>query len=400
MSEINKNGINKIENLYDKYIMGTSKLWKNSDGKDIQDIKDDKGNIIGRKFISKNKVLYYEIFEDERFNILGLSSQITFLFIPKEENNDLYCNNNCIGFRYYENSKNLKCRYFTLIKKYNNRYYILEKNDKIKDKDGYLFYNKDLDCYSIIRKIVYEKYKNGNSKRTPNGELFPEIIGYTYAIISLMKFKNFIVVEPFIPNRIEKESLIEKIPENLEKNIVYIEPIFYNNHVSVLLVTAKEEKNYLLRENYLIDISRYHSKKNIFNPILFSKEMINRIKSYPDESIQKNNSCGLWFYGIIDLLYSNNEYLIFQNILDSLIDHNDKFYFDVINLLSTKLYNLANIIDNKDIYEDVDNADLKRVYTNYCGKSYSFSCECLTNYFFHYLINLDILIKMILKYMD
>jgi hypothetical protein len=47
-------------------------------------------------------------------------------------------------------------------------------------------------------------------KRTPIGELFPELMGYTYALISLGQFKNYRVLEPFIPNRLKKKHLKKK----------------------------------------------------------------------------------------------------------------------------------------------------------------------------------------------
>ena len=61
---------------------------------------------------------------------------------------------NCIGFRYYENNNKDKCNYFTLIKKNTKGYFILEKSTEINDSDNEMFYNKDLDCYSIMKNIV------------------------------------------------------------------------------------------------------------------------------------------------------------------------------------------------------------------------------------------------------
>ena len=98
---------------------------------------------------------------------------------------------------------------------------------------------------------IYEKYEgNDISKKSPNGELFPEIIGYTYSMINLVKFKNFTILEPFIPNRLEKETLKEdEKTKKLEDGLGFIEPIFYDNHVSVLLI-VKDEKYY--RKNYYL----------------------------------------------------------------------------------------------------------------------------------------------------
>jgi len=76
------------------------------------------------------------------------------------ELNISYDKDNCIGFRYYENNKLEKRSYFTLIKKYDKKFYILEKekNDNI------------LDYYSIMRNIAFEKHKN--KKIIKKGEYF------------------------------------------------------------------------------------------------------------------------------------------------------------------------------------------------------------------------------------
>ena len=76
------------------------------------------------------------------------------------ELNISYDKDNCIGFRYYENNKLEKRSYFTLIKKYGKKFYILEKekNDNI------------LDYYSIMRNIAFEKHKN--KKIIQKGEYF------------------------------------------------------------------------------------------------------------------------------------------------------------------------------------------------------------------------------------
>ena len=66
-------------------------------------------------------------------------------------------------------------QFFTLIKRYDSKYYILEKNKIIKDINGKIFYNSDLDCFSIISYIINQKYRNKNV--IMNGETFPEIIG-------------------------------------------------------------------------------------------------------------------------------------------------------------------------------------------------------------------------------
>jgi len=192
---------------------------------------------------------------------------------------------NWFGFRYYEKNVRDKCNYFTLIKKEKKGFYILEKRENIKDIDNESFFDKDLDCFSIMEKIVYDKYKGDNIyNKSPHGELFSEIIGYIYSMIYLGQFKNFIILDPFIPNRSKKESLNEEIPSDLQDNIGYIEPILYYNHVSLLLILKDKILN---RKNYLLDMSRYHSKKNIYEHTLFPIGMISNLIAYPNKPIQK-----------------------------------------------------------------------------------------------------------------
>lgn len=146
-------------NLYDKYIEGTEKLWGNYNSNLINDYIFNQ-KIIGRKFMKEEKVSYFEIFNDPRTSILGMSSKISLLYIPSGLKNEKFDEINCIGFRYYEENQFKICHYFTLIKKNNNkRYYILEKEHKmtnIKDKS---FYDENLNCFSIMRKIIFEKYE-------------------------------------------------------------------------------------------------------------------------------------------------------------------------------------------------------------------------------------------------
>ena len=143
-------------NIYDKYISGTQRLWKNEKSDSIQAFIIDKKEL-GRKFMIKDSVSYYEIFEDKRLNILGQTKKISLLFFPNEDKTYSFEMKNCLGFRYYEKNNRDKCNYFTLIKKGQKGYYILEKTENIKDKDNESFFDKDLDCFSIMKNIVYDK---------------------------------------------------------------------------------------------------------------------------------------------------------------------------------------------------------------------------------------------------
>ena len=284
MSVHGQNETSEDFNFYGKYIAGTEKLWKKDDFNYIEKIIN-YGKVIGRKYLVNKYISYLEIWEDKRLNVMGLSKKISLLVIPDEKSEDILNFKNCFGFRYYEKNNIDKCEYFTLIKKGRKGYFILEKEGGIKDNDNELFYNEKLDCYSIMKNIVYEKYKDDRiNNKSPNGELFSEIIGYTYSMIGLGQFKNYKILEPFIPYRMEPKSLIEEIPKNMDENIGYIEPILYDNHVSVLII-EKDKNN--KRKNYLFDMSRHHLEKNIYDPTLFPNDMINDINVYPTISIQK-----------------------------------------------------------------------------------------------------------------
>jgi hypothetical protein len=72
-----------------------------------------------------------------------------------------------------------------------------------------------LNCYSIIRNIIFEKDKN---EIIPKGEYFLEIFGFIYSLIYLGKFKGFQVIKPLVLEPLKEETRIEKLPEVLEKN--------------------------------------------------------------------------------------------------------------------------------------------------------------------------------------
>ena len=378
MNSTYKTKFNEEYNKYVKYISGTEKLWKNDESVFIQAYTLDKKEL-GRKFLKKNEVSYYEKFEDKRLNILGLTKKISLLFFPTEDKTHQFEMKNCFGFRYYEKNNKNKCNYFTLIKKEKKGYFILEKEENIKDADNDSFFSRDLDCFSIMKNIVYDKYKEKNNfeDKSPLGELFPEVIGYIYSMVYLGQFKNFIILEPFNPNRLVKESLTEEIPSNLKENIGYIEPILYDSHISVLLI-VKDKK--LDRMNYLFDMSMHHYTKNIYDHTLFPIDMISNLITYPVKPIQKNNSCGLWFYGILDFIHSSNKYIAPQDILNNIENEICNFYIDVVNFLSEKTYGLKDMIIFKEFNDN--EFDVERIYDYNNGENISFLNICIKNYFF------------------
>lgn len=288
ITEHEKKIIKQVEhkNLYNGCFIETAKLWKNYDIQInlIESIKS------GRKFIKKGKIAYFEVFQEPRTELMGFSKKISLLYAPLEEDNDNWDKNKCIGFRYYEKSKLEKCNYFTLVKKYGNKFFILEKDKNILDFKGDNFYDENLNCYSVMKNIIFEKYKNDIV--TPKGEVFPEIIGFSYSLISIGKFKGFIAVEPLILEPLNEESRIEKLPENLQEKIGYIEPIIFDNHISVVLIKKSTIYN-RNRVNIILDMSRYHIEENISDNIVFPEQLYLNYYLYPKYSIQKGNSCGL-----------------------------------------------------------------------------------------------------------
>ena len=98
-----------------------------------------------------------------------------------------------------------------------------------------------------MRNIIFENYKN--EIVTPRGEVFLEIFGFIYSLISLGKFKGFKVVEPLILDPLNQESRIGKLHEELVENIGYIEPIIFDNHISVTLI---KKLHLLIKEEQIL----------------------------------------------------------------------------------------------------------------------------------------------------
>lgn len=228
-------------------------------------------------------------------------------------------------------------------------------------------------------KIIFEKYKKRQILFS-FGELFPEIIGFIYSIISLGQFKGFLALEPLILEPLNKESCIEYFPEILQdEDIGYIEPVLYDNHISVLMI--KKSSYFKTRINILIDFSRYHIIENIKDNIIFPLEIYINNFPYPAISIQKGNTCGLWLYGIIDCIYSNINYKDFKDIWESVKNETPKLFVDVINNLSYNLYGIKNIIEKSNIFS-IKYFDENKIYDSIFGSEYSFNKESFqSNYF-------------------
>ncbi len=369
-----KNEIKQIldKYLYNDYFQETAKLWKEYDSK----IKLIENINSGRKYYKKDKPAYFEIFEEPRTKVIGISEKISFLYAPLEKDNANYDKNKCIGFRYYEISNSKRCNYFTLVNKYNNRFFILEKDKNILDFKGASFYDEKLNCYSVMRNIVIEKYKKEIG--TPKVDSLPEIIGFCYSLISLGKFRGFTAIEPLILVPLNDESRIERLPQTLEEKIGYIEPIMFDNHISVALIKKSNIKN---RVNIILDMSRYHIEENLSDNTVFPEELFLNNYTYPKFSIQKGNSCGLWFFGIVECIYSNKKYKNIDDICLAINHKKSTFFIDVINCLSNIVNGISNIIDNSSLETNL-NIKENRIYELGQISTYSFRKEAVMSYFF------------------
>ena len=119
----------------------------------------DKNNkVIGRKFLDKDKKdKYLELFENKKLKVIGISPNITFIHSFSHDNNE--CDKQkFIGFRYYQNGPFKNGKFFTLIRRNYSHYFILEKNLSVKDIEDSNFYDKELNCYDIIKNIIIKKY--------------------------------------------------------------------------------------------------------------------------------------------------------------------------------------------------------------------------------------------------
>ena len=76
-------------------------------------------------------------------------------------------------------------------------------------------------------------------------------------------------------------------------------------------------------------MSRYHVEENILYNNVFPEELYSSYYPYPSFSIQKDNSSGLWFYGIIELIYLNNNYKNINDVCLAINRNSSNFFIDV-----------------------------------------------------------------------
>ena len=329
-----------------EFFSGTEK-YKEKNTEYIPPFMNEEKIIIGRLFLDKNKkIKYVEVFKNKKMNIFGISGNITFLHEYLEDKKEHYNPDKFIGFRYYEHNKNdnkedyAYGNYFTLVRKNYSKYFILEKDNSLQDINGNKFYDEKIDCYQIMKKIIIEK--NKNKSIGGNGDIFPEIIGYCFALVYSSQIENIIFLEPLIASLENKFCLEESMKnEGFKKDVIYIEPFIYDGHISTIIFTITKD-----RYNILFDMSHHHFK-NEFSLFSFLPKSLRTAINYifPKKDIQAYSSCCLWFIGIIECLIKNKKYSTFRNIYRSLKQNAIEFYIEIINLLSKEIEGKNDLIN-------------------------------------------------------
>ena len=138
--------------------------------------------------------------------------------------------------------------YFTLVLKDERKFEVLEKNSNILDVNNNSFINDKINCLNIMLKIIKNKFNNHIDYEFPHTKI--EILGFIYSAI-FEDFGDFKLIDPII----DENSLLEPIDNIIiNKDITYIEPILFNEHISIFFFSF----NKYIRLNLLIDPSLYH----------------------------------------------------------------------------------------------------------------------------------------------
>ena len=266
----------------------------------------------------------------------NLNKQITFLFPPNERNDEAI-----IGIRYYKNNwRESKDGYFTLVKKNENRYEILENlKNNVKDIEGNSFFINKLNCEKIIENVIFNKYL-GNYDFILGLSLI-ELLGFIYSAKE-NSIKKCIITGPFMPNPLEKQSYKESFDSEPHKNVLYLRPLLYLNHVSILLFILKENNE---RKNVLLDISLFHIKYFEKDNFFFPKEMKQNLLIVPKCPIQLGEACGLWFISQVNYIMENG-----MNAFNELCEINIEYLLKIINNISD-LLNISKFLKIKNINE-------------------------------------------------
>ena len=328
------------EKLYEKYFENTLTLKNNIKNNDfIIYLKDKNENIIGRKFLKKDKKPGYEeyfIWKDLEF-FSELSKSITYIFPPGEGKNL----EKIIGFRFFEEDPttlNGNLKYFTLVLKDEKKFDILEINSKVKNNNGISFIEEKLNCFDIIEKIIKQKFTDKITYNYPCTVI--ELLGFYYSLMYEKEHKNDNIkfIEPYYPIINNKTTMREAIREDdIISDKLFIEPILFNKHISVLYFKFENKK----RKNILFDPSLFHFNSITSDKGIFPKTMRINFHAFPKYSCQSGPSCSIWFMSqiIVALKYGNN-----------LFNNNDEYNY--INLIRMMEYinKFINIDENPLIY--------------------------------------------------
>ena len=333
---------NTKEKIYEKYFEETLKLKEIVNSPNL--IKDlyENGIKVGRQFFNKKGDLKYEerFISDKLNAFIQISRNITFIFPPGV--NKL---SGIIAYRFYNHDpKNItkNISYFTLVLKYGRKYEILEKSSLIKDVNNNTFIEFDLNCLDIMINIIKGKLAKDIAFQYPHTKI--EILGFIYSAMN-EDFGAFKLIEPFNPSPFDESTTIEELDKN-NKNITYIEPILFNEHISILLVSFRNDYRY----NLLIDPSLYHYDIIQKDTVLFQYPM-RSFFVHPSIKIQSGPCCSIWFIGQI-LSFLNNKkkkhesnaeenVLEVINKINQLMNKEKVFYYKDEDFSETK--NLINI---------------------------------------------------------
>ena len=173
-------------------------------------------------------------------------------------------------------------------------------------------------------KIIENKYTDEIIYDFPSTSV--ELLGFYYSIM-WEKQNEIKFIEPFFPVINNKSTMKEAIKEE-NNNIIYVEPIFFNKHVSILYFTFINK----IRYNYLVDFSLYHSSSILGDNAVFSNNMRSKLIIFPKHNLQNGPTCSIWFISQI-LLALNHGSDIFSKTFDYkyiniffLIDYINKIY--------------------------------------------------------------------------
>ena len=269
----------------------------------------------------------------------NLDEQFSILFPPGTK--DI---KKIIGIRYFsKNARNIEDGYFTLIIKENAKLEILEKNPNINDINGKPFFNEYINCLKIMENILFAKYKNDKDQYYIGNFSVIEILGFIFSS-KQVKIDNCVIMDPFIPNIFDRKTIKEST-QNINESYLYLEPIIYKSHISLLLIHLPSKDK--CRCNILFDMSNFHEDFLKKDNYIFPREMKHNLNIIPKVPIQSGPTSGLWFIGQIHYIIEKG-IMAFKNI----INDNKTYCVEVIKTISELLKIPKFISNDKDIEAD------------------------------------------------